>query len=103
VTDKQQTSIRHQSSQLGKGLASVKATSQRRVGQQPLALLTAPVGGGQLSGLASARLGAEQDCVKEDLQTLERDPSRARLAFTARCQEALSIGTSAVGLRLCVT
>ena len=59
--------------------------------------------GGQLGGLARARLGAEQDRVEARLQSLQRDPGGVRLALTALGQTALGILTRAMGLGVPVT
>ena len=82
---------------------SVEAAGQRRMHQQQLALLLAPVLGGQLGGLARARLGAEQDGVEARLQARQRDPGRVRLAFTALGQTALGVRARAVRLGIAVT
>jgi hypothetical protein len=101
VADQQQMPVGGQAGQLGESLASVKASGQRRVHRQPLALLFAPLRGGQLRGLSCACLGAEQDGLEARLQPCQRDPGHARLAFTAIGQTALSVRTRAV--RLCVS
>jgi hypothetical protein len=59
--------------------------------------------GCQLSGLARACLGAEQDRIEARPQALERDPDRMSLSFTALGQTALCVHACAVGLSVSVT
>jgi hypothetical protein len=103
VTDEQQTPIGSQAGQLGERLASVEIAGQRRMYGQQVALLLTPVLGGQLGGLARARLGAEQDRIEACVQSLQRDPSGVRLAHTALGQTALCVHTCAMGLSVPVT
>jgi hypothetical protein len=103
VADEQQTPIGSQAGQLRKRPASVEVAGQRWMHRQQATLLRAPVLGGQLGGLARTCLGTEQDGVKAHLQTLQRDPRRARLAFTALGQTALGVHARAVRLSVSVT
>jgi hypothetical protein len=103
VADEQQTSIGRQTGQLGKRLASVEATRQRRVRPRQIALLHAPALGGQLRGLTRAYLGTEQDDVEAHLQALQRDPRCASLTFPALGQAAFCVRACAMGLGVSVT
>jgi len=70
---------------------------------QQVALLWAPVLGGQLGGSARARLRAEQNRVEARLQPFQRNPGGVRLALAALGQTALGILTRAMGLGVPVT
>jgi hypothetical protein len=103
VPDEQQPPVGADRGHLVQRLARVKAACQRRVGAQQLALLGAPALGGQLGGLARARLGAEQDSLEAGLHPRERDAHRTRLALSALGQAPLRVRARAVGLGLGVT
>jgi hypothetical protein len=103
VADEQQAPVGRQTRELGERLARVEVAGQRRMHGQQLALLLAPVLGGQLGGLARARLGTEQGRVEAHVQSLQRDPGGVRLADTALGQTALGIRACAMGLGIPVT
>jgi hypothetical protein len=103
VADEQQAPIGRQARQLGERLASVEIAGQRRMHGQQVALLLAPVLGGQLGGPARARLGTEQGGVEARLQSLQRDPGGVRLALTALGQTAFGVLARAMGLGVPVT
>ncbi len=96
MADEQQAPVGRQAGQLGERLARIEAAGERRMHGQQLALLRAPVLGGQLCRPARARLGAEQDRVEARLQPLERDPGGVRLAGAALGQTALGVRACAV-------
>jgi hypothetical protein len=103
VADEQQPPVRRQARQLGERLTRVEVAGERRMHGQQLALLLAPVLGGELCRPARARLRAEQDRVEARLQPLQRDPGGVRLGHAALGQTALGVRACAMGLGVPVT
>jgi len=103
MTDEQQAPVSGRLRQGIAGLACVEAARQRRVGPQALALLGAPLPGGELRGLARTRLGAEQNDLEARSEPCQGEARGPRLALAARRQPALGVRACPVGLGLGVT
>jgi len=103
VTDEQQAPVGRDLRGRIARLRCVEFAGQRGVDPQALALMRAPLGGGDLGRLAGPRLGARQDRVEPHPEASERDPRGLGLALAARGQRAVGVGTRTVGLGLGMT
>jgi hypothetical protein len=103
MADEQQPPIGLKGGRLREGFARIEPAGQPTMDPQPVSQLRSPLLGGQLGGLASTRLRAEQNRIEARTQLCEREARRACLAFAALCQTTVGIGTCTVGLGLRMT
>jgi len=103
VPDEQHTPVGRHVRERGERVTRVEPASQRRVYDRQPALGGVPLLGGQLRGLLSTRLGAEQHGVEGSIEPRQGDPRRACLGFAPNGQPALGIRARSVRLGLGVT
>jgi hypothetical protein len=103
MSNHQQTSVGIDARDRVECLCSVKATCQRRVYSQQLALMWIPALRSQLGRFVGAYLGAENHLLKAAVQLLDGDAGGARLRTPTVRQTAGGVRARAMRLSLRVT
>ena len=101
--EEQSAAVGRDGAQRVKRIAGGEPTGQGRILVQGRTLLLTPALGGELSGAASAYLGAVEDLLEDHAQARHGHPGSPCLFFSSWGQLPLRVHTCAVGLGVGMT